>query len=267
MKTRGLNYRTIYRYNLKDNDSYDISSICFARLFKETESYRDNIQSGYLKVKIFIENNYNKKFFDNYCILSTTEIKEYLKWLRSITKLSFKQLRNGNIEPELNDSKFKIICVTLEDSTPYVARLSATMIRNMYEMAYQIPLKLAFLMNNIEEFSNLDFTEKYCIAINSIKGYGTGHSMYESRGTKFYNNKSIRKRYLKASKSEKNVNQFMEDDENYCLKLKKEYWNKVEEDENGNEISYFNFLEENTITDEFKEILLYNYNLMKDYEQ
>ena len=124
-------------------------------------------------------------------------------------------------------------------------------------------VKTAFLLKSDAVFENMDFTERFCIGINSISGYGTGHSTFYSDGVDIYTDKSLRKRYLKAAKTEMNVNGFMlKLDE---VKLNRFRFNSHEinnnDDDEGN---IFDSLEENIISEEFMDVITKNYKIIKE---
>ena len=115
-------------------------------------------------------------------------------------------------------------------------------------------------MKIMEEFSELDFTERLCISINSISGYNSGHSVFGGYGVGFYNNKSLRKRYLLAAKVENNVNGFMlkniqgEFDRIYC----------GDTESNDSDDSVFSPLEKDVMPNMLRNKLIKNYELIKN---
>ena len=117
-------------------------------------------------------------------------------------------------------------------------------------------------MKNMEEFSELDFTERLCISINSIRGYNTGHSIFDGYGTDFYNNKSLRKRYLLAAKVENNVNGFML--KNIQVEFDRIYCGDTDGDDFDN--SVFSPLEKDVMPNKLRNKLIKNYELIKNNE-
>ena len=127
-------------------------------------------------------------------------------------------------------------------------------------------VKSAFLMKDLKEFKYLDFSQRFSIAVNSISDYNTGHSVFSYDGALYYNDKSLKERYLAATESENNVNQFMLYDKFKNIKFDKySYYETKNQDEDEDDYeTIFDTLEEDYISNEFKDILIGNYKIIKE---
>jgi hypothetical protein len=268
MVTNCLNYTTNYYYSINSNELTFKNYICFAELYGKT-NYLLNLPDNYgkLGVKIYFSKELNSQMYDNYCLLNDEELKEYLLWIKKTTGFNLKVSNKIQIDDHIEDLNYKILSVKYTKKYPYEIKLIAALIRNLYEFPYNVMIKSALLMKNNEEFQHLDYTQRFCISVNSISGYNTGHSIFTGQGTDLYDNKSIRKRYLKAKKSERNVEYFM-------YKRKDCEFNRIYMDghdrsnnDEDDEKSIFDCLENNYISDEIKDIFIKNYKIIKrNYE-
>lgn len=257
MVTNGLNYTTNYYHSLNDSPLEFNNWVCFSSLYNKTSrmpSY-PNVK-GNIGIKVYFSKELNKLYYDNYCLLNEDELSEYIEWIKKITKFNIKISDKIQITDKIDNYDHKILTVKFTKKYPYETRLICASIRSLYECPYNLMIKTAFLMKSHEEFSNLDFTERFCIAINSISGYNTTHSIFYYYGVDLYNDKSLRKGYCQKIGRELNVQNFMlkdSENENYS----RIYYSK---DSNNN---IFNNIENNKIIDNFKKVLITNYKITK----
>lgn len=266
MIINALNYKTVYSWSINDGmEEIRQSAVCFSSLYNEAHYKMKNTKTnfGKINIKVYFSKDVNQNSEDNYCLLSDVELKEYIEWIKKITKFNIQISKKIKIDDSCDDLNYKILSIKFTKRMPYEIKLICALVRNLYECPYNIMVKTAFLLKNYEEYENLDFTERFCIAINSISGYGTGHSVFYGEGVNFYNDKSLRSRYCKAIIDEMNVNGFM-------LKLDKikydrKRFNSRDQDSDENEHSpMFNSLEEDYISNKYMEILQKNYKIMKN---
>ena len=262
MVNNGLNYHTVYSWKFNNDEEQYRDGVCFASLYSKCYNLIDRAgNSGRISIKVYFDKKYNVNSNDNYCLLNDEELNEYFDWIKKITKFNLKISKTIQLNDNLDQYSNKVITVKFTKKTPYELKLICALVRNLYECPYNIMVKAAFLMKDLIEFKELDFTQRLCIAIDSISGYNTGHSTFESGGVDLYNDKSLRKRYCKAARTERNVNGFMLNEKN--IKFNKYYYgNMVDEDTEEN---IFDTLEENYISNEFKKILIQNYKIIKSY--
>ena len=265
MKINSLNYLATYRWKLNNNEEKTITSgVCFSSLYRESNSMPDTpINSGTISIKVYFSKEMNEGMVDNYCLLNESELAEYIKWIKKITKFNIRISKSANIKNSYDNTNYKILTVKFTKKMPYEIRLICALIRNLYECPFNIMVKAAFLMGNLDEFRHLDFTERLCISINSITGYREVHSAFEGSGTNFHDNKSLRKRYLKISKIGMNVSNFMI--RSSIIKLNR--YNFIDQINPETEETIFDSLEEDYISEDFKEILTSNYKIMKQNER
>lgn len=252
MVTNCLNYTTNYYYQLNDKPIEFRNYVCFSQLYRETRSL-PSFNRGKLGIKVYFDKELNEQAYDNYCLLDDNELNQYIDWLKKTTGFKIKISNKIEISDKINNSNYKIISVSFKKKSPYEIRLISALIRNLYECPYNIMVKTAFLMKSLPEFKRLGFTSRLCIVVNSISGYNSGHSTFGIQGTDLYNNKSIKERYVGASKTENNVNSFM-------LQKKALGFDRIGYEYND---EFFNSLEENYISDAFTKILVENYKIMK----
>ena len=265
MEINSLNYLATYKWKLNNNEEevrYD--SVCFASLYNQSRNLSNiPVNSGVISIKVYFSREMNRNMVDNYCLLNDVELMEYIEWIKKITKFNIRISKGADIKNNYNDTNYKIITVKFTKKMPYEIRLICALIRNLYECPYNIMVKTAFLLKNDAVFENMDFTERFCIGINSISGYRTVHSTFYDDGVDMYTNKSLRKRYLKAAKTEMNVNGFMLKLDG--VKLNRFHFNSHEinnnDDDEGN---IFDSLEENIISEEFMDVITKNYKIIKE---
>lgn len=268
MITRELNYLTSYAWKInKGGYSYRKDAVCFSSLYSDTRhisSKRKN--NGCIFVKIYFDKELNMDRVDNYCLLNESELKEYFHWIKKITGFNLKLSDNNQIAEPHERYNYKIIKVQFLKRSAYEIKLICALIRNLYECPYSIMVKSAFLMKDLEEFKYLDFSQRFSIVVNSISGYGTGHSVFSYDGTLYYNDKSLKERYLAATESENNVNQFMLYDKFKNIKFDKYscYKTKNQNEDEDDYETIFDTLEEDYISNEFKDILIGNYKIIKE---
>ena len=266
MITNALNYKCLYYYKLNKDELVFRKGLCFSDLYRVTKMLPGrNINSGTIGIKVFFSKDLNNRMINNYCLLNDLELKHYMQWIKNTTGFNLTKYNRTKIFDDINDDNYKILRVRFKDKYPYEIRLIAALVRNLYEFPSNVMVKSAFIMKNYKEFKNLDFTQRLCIAINSICGYNTGHTVFCYNGTDFYNNKSIKERYEEAKSTENNVQYFMR-------KINKIEFERIysdghyhkNEDEEDEECSIFDSLEEDYISDEYMEILQKNYKIMKE---
>jgi len=259
-----LNYNTVYRWKFNKDRELSVNDVCFSSLYRDSGNLLNSkVNSGTLHIKVFFSKELNDNYVDNYCLLNEIELQEYLNWIKKITKFNIKISKNIHFTDRPNELKYKILSVKFTKRMPYEIKLICALVRNLYECPYNIMVKTAFLLKNHEEYANLDFTERLCIAINSIAGYNTGHSTFSYNGVDWYNDKSLRNRYCKAAITEMNVNGFML--KNNRLNYDREYFNSHDRDNDDDEDStIFDSLEEDYISNEYMKILQKNYKIMKN---
>lgn len=260
MVNNGLNYRTVYKWSFNGLPEQYRSGICFSTLYSDVMSLNNKaVNNGRISVKVYFDKEFNEEQNDNYCLLNDNELNKYFDWIKRIAKFNLKISETIKLNNNLDEYNNKVITVKFTKKTPYELKLICALIRNLYECPYNIMVKAAFLMSDLDEFKDLDFTQRLCIAIDSISRYSTSHSTFGSDGVGFYNDKSLRKRYCKAARTEKNVNGFMLNEKN--IKFNRySYYDVVDVNTDEN---IFDTLEENYISDKFKEILTINYEIIK----
>lgn len=261
MINNGLNYHTSYSWSLNDGDEKTTNWVCFSELYRDTRKLDPNSEnSGRLSIKVYFDPEFNNINKDNYCLLNERELKEYFDWIKKTTKFNLRISKTIQLDDRMDGYESKVITTKFTKKTPYEIRLICALIRNLYESPYNIMIKSAFLMKNMEEFSELDFTERLCISINSICGYNSGHSTFEPGGAGFYNDKSLRKRYLLAAKIENNVNGFML--KNIQVEFDRIYCGDTES--NDSDDSVFSPLEKDIMPNKLRNKLIKNYELIKN---
>ena len=262
MITSAMNYHTSYAWKINKGEySYRRNAACFASLYSDTRQISNKRKNnGCILVKIYFDKKSNVDRVDNYCLLNDVELKEYFDWINKITKFNLRISKTIQLNDKMDEYESKVITTKFSKKTPYEIRLICALIRNLYENPYNIMIKSAFLMKSMEEFSELDFTERLCISINSISGYNSGHSIFEGRGVGFYNNKSLRKRYLLAAKVENNVNGFML--KNIQVEFDRIYCGDTES--NDSDDSVFSPLEKDVMPNMLRNKLIKNYELIKN---
>ena len=268
MEINSLNYLATYKWRLNHNEErirYD--AVCFSSLYYECRNLINNsVNSGVISVKVYFSREMNRNMVDNYCLLNDVELMEYIEWIKKITKFNIRISKGTDIKNNYNDTNYKIITVKFTKKMPYEIKLICALIRNIYECPYNIMVKTAFLLKSNVIFENMDFTERFCMAINSIAGYNTGHSSFSYDGVDMYNDKSLRKRYLKAARTENNVNGFML--KSNQIKLNRFYFDSHDrDDDSDDEENMFDSLEEDVISEEFMEVITRNYKIMKENER
>lgn len=265
MQTSNLNYLATYEWSLNNRVKQDrADASCFSSLYYESKNLvNDPVNSGIVSIKVYFSKEMNLDMIDNYCLLNESELAEYIEWIKKTTKFNIKISKGADIKNNYDNTDYKILTVKFTKKMPYEIRLICALIRNLYECPFNIMVKTAFLMGNLDEFKHLDFTERLSISINSIIGYREVHSVIESSGTNFYDNKSIRKRYLKISKVGMNVSNFMIRENKIGLNR----YNFIDQIDPDTEENIFDSLEEDYISEDFKQILISNYKIMKENER
>ena len=265
MITNALNYKCLYYYKLNKDELVFRKYLCFSDLYRVTKMLPGrNINSGTIGIKVFFSKDLNNRMINNYCLLNDLELKHYMQWIKNTTGFNLTKYNRTKIFDNINDDNYKILRVRFKDKYPYEIRLIAALVRNLYEFPSNVMVKSAFIMKNYKEFKNLDFTQRLCIAVNSIFGYNTIHTVFSYGGTDFYNNKSIKARYEKAKFTENNVEYFMLKTNQIKLERTYAYGHDKNNNEEDEETSMFNSLEEDYISDEYMEILQKNYKIMKN---
>ena len=268
MITSAMNYHTSYAWKINKGEySYRRNAACFSSLYSDTRQISNKRKNnGCIFVKIYFDRESNIDRVDNYCLLNESELKKYFHWIKKITGFNLKLSNNNQITEPHEKYNYKIIKVQFLKRSAYEIKLICALIRNLYECPYNIMVKSAFLMKDLEEFKHLDFSQRFSVAINSISKYGTGHSVFSSDGTLYYNDKLLKKRYLTATELENNVNQFMLYDTSKDIKFNRyNYYQTTKEDEDDdNYETIFDTLEEDYISNEFKDILIGNYKIIKE---
>lgn len=253
MRINGFSYLTMYDFKLDHYSEYfkSISSSCFSTLFGRSDTLHNN---GFFRTFIYKDDSMNKEYKDNYCLLSNYHIRKYIKWLSEISgvKLKIMNPRKSDVDNEFKGNGFFVKAI-FKDNTSYEVKLIPTMIRMLYEVPFNIQLKTATLMGRLKEFKHLDFSERLCIAINSIRNYSFRevHSPYYDARVRLTNNDSIKKKYIQSLNKNK-VSDFYSHHDLYVKTLIIEDNQKI-----------INDLENNIINEEYKKILLDNYNLIK----
>ena len=262
MVTNCLNYTCLYYYRINKKDLKRNDYICFSDMYRISKNLQIiNIHSGEIGIKVYFSKELNQLMKDNYCLLDDNELQEYFTWIKKMTGFSVKESNNIDIPSKINDSNHKTFVVKFRNRYPYEIRLIAALIRNIYECPYNMMVKIACIMKSHKEFKHLDFTQRFCIAINVFCGYNDGHSTFNINEVLYFNDKSLRKRSYKNRGSFVNVNSFIESGKDFTVK--RLYY----KEEKYEESSMFNDLEYNKINDELKEILINNYKIMKENEQ
>ena len=263
MVNNGLNYHTVYSWSLNGSVEKIKDWVCFSELYRGTRKINGGpTNSGKISIKVYFDPKFNAINKDNYCLLNDRELKEYFDWINKITKFNLRISKTIQLNDGMSRYESRVITTKFSKKTPYKIRLICALIRNLYENPYNIMIKSAFLMKSMEDFSKLDFTERLCISINSIYGYNTGHSIFESSGVEFYNNKSLRKRYLLAAKVENNVNGFMP--KNIQVEFDRIYYGDTESEDSDDSI--FSPLEKDIMPNKLRNKLIKNYELIKNNE-
>ena len=264
MEINNLNYLATYKWKLNNNEERTITSgACFSSLYGESRSIPNApVNSGTISIKVYFSKEMNEGMVDNYCLLNDIELKEYFEWIKKITKFNIKISKNIEIDDYCRDANYKMLSIKFTKRMPYEIKLICALVRNLYECPYNIMVKTAFLLKNHEEYVNLDFTERLCIAINSIAGYNTGHSTFSDNGVDWYNDKSLRNRYCKAARTEMNVNGFML--KNNRLNYDRNYFYSHDRNDEDDDSTIFDSLEEDCISNEYMKILQKNYKIMKN---
>ena len=261
MVNNGLNYHTIYSWSLNGSGEEMRNWVCFSELYRCTRKIDEGpVNDGRISIKVYFDPEFNAINKDNYCLLNDGELKEYFDWINKITKFNLGVSKTIQLNDKMDKYESKVITTKFSQKTPYEIRLICALIRNLYENPYNIMIKSAFLMKSMEEFSELDFTERLCISINSISGYNSGHSTFGGYGVGFYNNKSLRKRYLLAAKVENNVNGFML--KNIQVEFDRIYCGDTES--NDSDDSVFSPLEKDVMPNMLRNKLIKNYELIKN---
>ena len=263
MEINSLNYLATYKWKLNNRiERTIIDGVCFSSLYGESREMPDTpINSGTISIKVYFSKEMNEGMVDNYCLLNESELAEYIEWIKKITKFNIRISKKDDIKNNHHDTKYKIITLRFTKKTPYEIRLICALIRNLYECPYNIMVKTAFLLKNDAVFKNMDFTERFCIGINSISGYRTVHSIFYDDGVDMYNDKSLRKRYLKTAKTEMNVNGFML--KLNKVKLSRLRFDNYEENDNDEE-NIFDSLERDIISEKFMDVITKNYKIIKE---
>ena len=254
-----LNYKCLYYYKFNKEEIVFQDWVCFSNMYGKTRGMTiRNINSGKIGIKVYFSKDLNIKMIDNYCLLNDNELKEYFNWIRKITGFSIKESNKIKITDKLEDSNYKTFVIKFRNRYPYEIRLIAALIRSIHECPYNIMVKIACLMKNYEEFNNLDFTQRFCIAINTFCGYNDNHSIFNRTEVEFLNDKLLRKTSFQNRGIFTNVNSFIGASYN---KLVNRIYYKLEQYEDS---PFFNDLENDLINDELKLILIDNYKIMKE---
>ena len=258
MVTNGLNYATHHFYKINKNQLEFINGNCFNQMYRQSSYLHSTIKiSARLGVKVFFDKKLNDDYIDNYCLLNEQEVSEYLNWVKYITGISIKESKTLILD-SIKSTDFKIYEVNIRNRYPYELRIIASLIRNIYEMPFNIMIKLAFLMKSHDEFKSLDFTERLCIAINSLHGHRDIHAMFYNVGVVPMNNRQLKSRYLEYRGRLVNVCGFFKDRATTPE-------NRIEYNENDYEESgFWDCVEKNIISDEIKKVLIINYEQRND---
>ena len=266
MVINALNYKTVYSWSINNSEEHTISGVCFAGLYSDVARNLSHTKTnfGKINIKVYFSRYRNQDAEDNYCLLNDIELKEYIEWIKKITKFNIKISKKIKIVDYCDDLNYKMLSIKFTKRMPYEIKLICALVRNLYECPYNIMVKTAFLLKNHEEYANLDFTERFCIAINSITGYNTGHSTFQYEGVDWYNDKSLRNRYCKAARTEMNVNGFML--KNNRLNYDRNYFDSHDRNDEDDDSTIFDSLEEDYISNKYMEILQKNYKIMKNNE-
>lgn len=265
MVINALNYKTIYNWSINNNEEIVRGdAVCFSSLYNDARIKMPNTKTnfGKINIKVYFSRDMNQNAEDNYCLLNDIELKEYFEWIKKITKFNIKLSKKVKINDYCIDLNYKMISIKFTKRMPYEIKLICALVRNIYECPYNIMVKTAFLLKNNEEYASLDFTERLCIAINSIAGYNTGHSTFGCQGVDWYDDKLLRVRYCKAARTEVNVNGFML--KNNWLKYDRNYFDSHDRNDEDDDYTIFDSLEEDYISNEYMEILQKNYKIMKN---
>ena len=256
MITNGLNYATHHFYKISREPLEFINDVCFSQMYRRSSKLNPSKKiSAKLGVKVFFDKELNNKFVDNYCLLNEREVSEYLNWVKYITGISIKESKTL-ISDSIESTDFKVYEVNIRNRYPYELRTIAGLIRNMYEMPFNIMVKIAFLMKFHDEFKTLDFTERLSVAINSIHGYREVHAMFSQKGVLFLNNKQFKARYAEYKGKLMNVCEFF----NNKVTTPEVRIKYTDYDETG----FWDCLEKDIISDEIKKILVINYEQRND---
>jgi len=263
MVTNCLNYKCLYYYKLNKNELIKPEGVvCFSKMYRDSRGLQKrNINSGEIGIKVYFSKELNQQMVDNYCLLDDNELHEYFDWIRKMTGFSVKESNKIKIPTNITDINHKTFVVKFRNRYPYEIRLIAALIRNIYECPYNMMVKLACLMKNHKEFKTLDFTQRFCIAINVFSGYNDGHSTFNYNEVFYFNDESLRKRSFDNRGLFMNVNSFIESKN--TTKVDRIYY-KGEQYEDS---PIFNDLEDSSINDELKVILINNYKFMKEDER
>ena len=268
MITSAMNYHTSYAWKINNGEySYRRNAACFASLYSDTRQISHKRKNnGCILVKIYFDKKSNANRVDNYCLLNEAELKKYFHWIKKITGFNLKLSDDNRIAESYEIYNYKIIKVQFLKRSAYEIKLICALIRNLYECPYNIMVKSAFLMKDLEEFKHLDFSQRLSVVVNSISEYNTGHSVFSHGGTLYYNDKLLKERYLTATESENNVNQFMLYNKYKDIEFNRyDYYQAIKEDEDEDDYeTIFDTLEEDYISNEFKDILIGNYKIIKE---
>lgn len=266
MVINALNYKTVYSWSINNSEEQVRASVCFASLYSDVARNLSHTKTnfGKINIKVYFSRYRNQDAEDNYCLLNDIELKEYIEWIKKITKFNIKLSKKIKIDDYCDDLNYKMLSIKFTKRMPYEIKLICALVRNLYECPYNIMVKTAFLLKNDVVFKNMDFTERFCMAINSIAGYNTGHSTFQYEGVDWYNDKSLRNRYCKAARTEMNVNGFML--KNNRLNYDRDYFDSHDRNDEDDDSTIFDSLEEDYISNEYMEILQKNYKIMKNNE-
>lgn len=248
-----LDYYARYEWDIAGIGADNRSSICFGTIFSKLENHEENYNSK-LSGTITLFVNKDPEFAksnrrDNYCILTRNEINYYLRFLNKFSENI--KIKKVDYHKELSNDNFGIK-MSFKDVYPYEMRLMLTFVRNMYESTYSLQLKTALLMKDVKEFRHLDFHQRLSVAVNSIQARGYGHSNYE-HSMEFSTLEDILNRYKKIVCKATSVNSFYK-----RINLDFERLNYYENNQ------LFLDLIDNRISTNIMEILIYNYNLIKN---
>lgn len=219
MKVKGLGYQVYYSYKLtrkkggvvnkeliRGEEYLNSAYVCFSELYNEALNGYDS--NGHIKIKICITDKENAARFDNYCLITKEQVKEYLGLLTHISMGYWTFLCE-----DYDDDYILITCTTNKDVNFYQVRLIPAMIRVLFEKNYNYVIKLAFLMSKEVDFMDLDLAQRFTLALNCFINDNGGHSIhsnyYEFVSTDIFDNDSLQSRFDYAISELMNVNQFI----------------------------------------------------------
>lgn len=247
MNTNYLNYYNYYKYKINLDDKFQNGEyICFSQVYPKLYKFNNN---GVIYLFVNQDKTLNEQSVDNYCILSSKEINQYIKWLNEMTGIDIKKV--AAIKGHKGEKGFSVR-ITMNNNYAFEIRLLLALIRNMYEWTFNVQLKTAFLMEGLDEFKHLDLSERICIANNSIHDSNSNHSTHQYSNCVMINNEKFIEQYNNKKSVKFNVHDFY----NYKGKFKTEDWNEIRETSNK--------AESGVISDLLKETLINNYELMKN---